>query len=196
MGVIHMTDARWDAVYKNFSRLRTNLRVKFQEFRIIWARQELLKYRTLYCREGEDPLPYCSYCQVDIETELHLYVECGQMEQFWNEAATWFKINIGIKPPLGLKVNRLFGQEKEKPDDLCNIFYRSVRYAIYKNRKFALGPTIEALEELLVDELDRKYKNDKWRKYEENPSEYRAIHWMRTKKGLHHINPLWLPHGI
>ena len=196
MGVIHMTDARWDAVYKNFSRLRTNLRVKFQEFRIIWARQELLKYRTLYCREGEDPLPHCSYCQVDIETELHLYVECGQMEQFWNEAATWFKKNIGIKPPLGLKVNRLFGQEKEKPDDLCNIFYRSVRYAIYKNRKFALGPTIEALEELLVDELDRKYKNDKWRKYEETPSEYRAIHWMRTKKGLHHINPLWLPHGI
>ena len=66
----------------------------------------------------------------------------------------------------------------------------------YKNRKFALGPSIKAFEELLVDELDRKYKNDKWRKYEENPSEYRAIHWMRTKKGLHHINPLWLPHGI
>ena len=41
-----------------------------------------------------------------------------------------------------------------------------------------------------------EYKNDKWKKYEETPSEYRAIHWMRTKKGLHHMNPLWLPHGI
>ena len=115
------------------------------------------------------------------------------MELFWQRAAAWTHINIGIKPPLGLKVNRLFGQEKEKPDDLFNIFYRTVRYAIYRNRKFALGPTIEAFEELLVDELDRKYKNDRWRKYEDEPSEFKAITWLRTKKGLNHINPKWLP---
>ena len=40
---------------------------------------------------------------------------------------------------------------------------------------FALGPTIEAFEELLVDELDRKYKNDSWRKYEDEPPEFKAI---------------------
>ena len=58
---------------------------------------------------------------------------------------------------------------------------------------FALGPTIEAFEELLVDELDRKYKNDRWRKFEDEPSEFKAITWLRTKKGLNHINPKWLP---
>ena len=193
MGIDHMTEARWDSVYRNFSRLKTNFRVKFQEFRIIWARQELLKYRLRYCREGEDDDPHCSYCKEDIETELHLYVACEVMELFWQRAAAWTHINIGIKPPLGLKVNRLFGQEKEKPDDLFNIFYRTVRYAIYRNRKFALGPTIEAFEELLVDELDRKYKNDRWRKFEDEPSEFKAITWLRTKKGLNHINPKWLP---
>ena len=54
-----------------------------------------------------------------------------------------------------------FGLEKEKPNDLLNIFFRSVRYCIYRNRKYATGPSIEALEELLIDELDRKYGKDK-----------------------------------
>ena len=60
MGIDHMTEARWDSVYRNFSRLKTNFRVKFQEFRIIWARQELLKYRLQYCQEGEGNDPHCS----------------------------------------------------------------------------------------------------------------------------------------
>ena len=78
------------------------------------------------------------------------------MELFWQRAAAWTYTNIGIKTTLGLKLDRLFGQEKEKPDDLFNIFYRTVRYAIYRNRKFALGPTIEVFEEIFVGELDRK----------------------------------------
>ena len=86
-----------------------------------------------------------------------------------------------------------FGLEKEKPNDLLNIFFRSVRYCIYRNRKYATGPSIEALEELLVDELDRKYGKEKWKKYEEHPSEFMAISWLRMKKGWNHIKPTWLP---
>ena len=104
------------------------------------------------------------------------------MELFWQRATAWTYQNIGIKPSLGLKVNGLFGQEKEKPDDLFNIFYRTGRYAIYCNRKCALGPRIEAFEELLVDELDRKYKNDRWRKYEDEPSEFKAITWLERRR--------------
>ena len=192
LGLSHMTDSRWDAVYKNFSRLRTNYRVKFQEFRIIWARQELRKYRLLYHREGDED-PFCSYCKCEIESELHLYVNCGQMQNFWEQAAKWYEILIGINPPLGLKVYRLFGQEKERPDDLNNIFYRTVRYAIFISRKYALGPTLEALEELLLDEFDRKYRRDRWKKYEKDPYEYKAIMFLKRKRGLHHINPYWLP---
>ena len=192
LGLSNMTDLRWDAVYRNFSRLRTNYRVKFQEFRIIWARQELRKYRLLYSREGDDD-PFCSYCKSEIESELHLYVNCGQMQYFWECAAKWYNMLIGANPPLGLKVYRLFGQEKERPDDLNNIFYRSVRYAIFISRKYALGPTLESFEELLLDEFDRKYKRDRWKKYEKDPCEYKAIMFLRRRKGLHHINPFWLP---
>ena len=116
-----------------------------------WARQELRKYRLLYSREGDDD-PFCSYCKSEIESELHLYVNCGQMQYFWECAAKWYNMLIGVNPPLGLKVYRLFGQEKERPDDLNNIFYRSVRYAIFISRKYALGPTLESFEELLLDD--------------------------------------------
>jgi len=67
------------------------------------------------------------------------------------------------------------------------------RKCIYRNRKYATGPSIEALEELLVDELDRKYGKEKWKKYEEHPSEFMAISWLRMKKGWNHIKPTWLP---
>ena len=115
------------------------------------------------------------------------------MEYYWKRAAHWFKESFDVSPPLGLKVPRLFGMEKEKPNDLLNIFYRSVRYCIYRNRKYATGPSIEALEELLVDEFDRKYGRQKWKKYEEHPAEFLAIAWLRMKKGWNHINPRWLP---
>ena len=104
---------------------------------------------------------------------------CGQMQNFWEQAAKWYEILIGINPPLGLKVYRLFGQEKERPDDLNNIFYRTVRYAIFISRKYALGPTLEALEELLLDEFDRKYRRDRWKKYEKDPYEYKAIMFLK-----------------
>ena len=193
MGLRNMTEARWDSVYRNFATLRTNYRVKFQEFRVIWARQELQKYRSYYGRSSEDNDPSCSYCSGDIENELHLYVNCEVMECYWKRAAQWFKETFDVSPPLGLKVPRLFGLEKEKPNDLLNIFFRSVRYCIYRNRKYATGPSIEALEELLVDELDRKYGKEKWKKYEEHPSEFMAISWLRMKKGWNHIKPTWLP---
>ena len=193
MGLRNMTEARWDSVYRNFATLRTNYRVKFQEFRVIWARQELQKYRLYYGRPGEENDPSCSYCSGDIENELHLYVNCEVMECYWKRAAQWFKETFDVSPPIGLKVPRLFGLEKEKPNDLLNIFFRSVRYCIYRNRKYATGPSIEALEELLVDELDRKYGKEKWKKYEEHPSEFMAISWLRMKKGWNHIKPTWLP---
>ena len=188
-----MTNERWDKVYRNFAALKTNFRVKFQEFRIIWARQELQKYWLYYGKPGEMNDPSCSYCKEEIETELHLYVNCGMMENYWKRAAHWFKETFDVAPPLGLKIPRLFGQEQEKPNDLLNIFYRSVRYCIYQNRKYATGPSLEALEELLIDELDRKYGNNRWTKYENHPAEFLAITWLRTKKGWDHIKPTWLP---
>ena len=39
-GLTCYNPTRWDAVYRNQSRLRCNLRIKYEEWRIIWGRQE------------------------------------------------------------------------------------------------------------------------------------------------------------
>ena len=192
-GLQNMTEARWDCVYRNFAALRTNFRVKFQEFRVIWNRQELRKYRLQYGRLGDNNDPDCSYCGGEVETEMHLYCDCIVTEEFWRRAGQWFKNTFQVNPPLVLKALKLFGLEKEKPNDLMNIFYRSVRYCLYKNRKHTTGPSIEALEELIIDELDRKYKGERCKKYMDNPSDFIPMSWLRAKKGWDQIRPTALP---
>ena len=66
-----------------------------------------------------------------METKHHLYTACHRLEQFWRDARNWAFIAWGIVVPLNLKCSRLFGMEKERPEDLFNIFYRNVRYTIF-----------------------------------------------------------------
>ena len=78
-----MTDSRWDSVYRNMGRLRCNLRIKYEEWRIAWGRQELNRYKVHY--PGCDLLSAkCSYCHTAMETEFHLYTECSILASFWD----------------------------------------------------------------------------------------------------------------
>ena len=128
-----MTDRRWNSVYKNLSLLKCNLRIKYEEWRIAWGRQELNRDKRHYpgCTTQSTK---CSYCNISVETEHHIYTACPRLEQFWIDARNMVYLEWGILVPLNLKCNRLFGMEKERPDDLLNIFYRSVRYTIFSSR--------------------------------------------------------------
>ena len=67
--------------------------------------------------------------------------------------------------------------EKERPDDLLNIFYRSTRYAIFRARETRHMPSLQLLEDLMLDELKRKYSGGRLLKYRENVNEQLAISW-------------------
>ena len=67
--------------------------------------------------------------------------------------------------------------EKERPDDLLNIFFRSTRYAIFRGRETRHMPSLQLLEDLLLDELKRKYSGGRLLKYRENAKEQMAISW-------------------
>ena len=71
--------------------------------------------------------------------------------------------------------------EKERPDDLYNIFYRNVRYTIFNSRATRHLPSPDMLEELLIDDLRRKYSGDRVGKYINNKDEQLAIAWFRKK---------------
>ena len=175
-----MTEARWDSVYKNLSLLKCNLRVKYQEWRIAWKRQELNRDKRHY--PGCTPQSTkCSYCNMALETETHIYTQCTRLEPFWREARDWVFRTWGILPPLTIICNRLYGMEKESPADLMNIFYRSVRYAIYKGRVARHMPCLQLLQDLMLDELKRKYSAGRLSKFINSANEQLAIVWFKLK---------------
>ena len=182
-GLTTYNNTRWDNLWKNFSKLRCNLRVKYEEYRVLWGRQELNKYKDKYA-----PLPggnsvACSYCHEVIETEKHLYVDCEVTGEFWQSAKSWFSQLFKVTPTLALKGPRLFGLEKEQPDDLLNIFYRCARFCIYNNRSKTSLPSLEFFANLVRDELKVKYRGKKFTKHAASPDEAAAIQWMKVEMG-------------
>ena len=181
-GLPTMTSERFDKLYRKLGKLKCGLRVKWQEFRIIWGRQELNRYKAIY-NNPRDSITTCSYCGQYTENEKHLYIDCHNTEGFWEDAHAWFSCAFGVDPPLLLNGPRLFGMENEPPADLLNIFYRSVRYAIYMGRKRACTPDLVYFISLVKDELKIKYSGNRILKYADIPSEQKAIAWMRIEMG-------------
>ena len=70
---------------------------------------------------------------------------------------------------------------KERPDDLLNIFYRNVRYAIFRGRETRHKPSFQLLEGLMLDDLKRKYAGGKLLKYMEIADEKLAIIWYKKQ---------------
>ena len=68
-----------------------------------------------------------------------------------------------------------------------------VKYKTFHLKHWTTGPSLDALAELIVDELDRKYKGGRWKKYVDQPPEFIAISWLRAKKGWDHVRPTGLP---
>ena len=102
-------------------------------------------------------------------------------------------LTFGIAPPLVLKGPRLFGLEKEQPNDLYNIFYRSVRYSIFYNRKKTILPSLKYFTTLVRDELKIKYGANRHLKYAASPTEARALLWMRKEMGWAQTIPERMP---
>ena len=115
------------------------------------------------------------------------------MEDFWHTAKTWFTINFGVVPILTLRGYRLFGMEKEPPNDLINIFYRSVRYSIFFQRKKSLLPSLKYFVNLVRDELKIKYAGTRFQRYASCPTEAAAILWMKKELGWTQTIPERMP---
>ena len=185
---LNLSESRWNKFYGNQGLLRCNLRVKYEEYRILWGRQELNRDRAKYShREGETDT-MCSYCSQEEETEVHLYTNCMVTNVFWKKAAQWYEQTFHVKVPLGLKIPRILGMDNERSSDLCNIFYRNSRYCIYFNRRKSLIPSLEYFVTLVKDELKRKYSGSRLAKHSQNQAETAAIHWLQSQMG-------WLSHS-
>ena len=96
---------------------------------------------------------------------------------------------LGCKPPLRNSGPKIFGFEAEPWNSLENIFYRSVRYAVFKARHNRTPPDLTTLRGLVFDELERKYSHDRHLRYEE--SEQVAISWYLRQRKERPLEPLF-----
>merc|ERR1712018_1105011 len=64
-----MTSERFEKNYRNQQKLKCGLRVKWEEFRILWGRQELNRYKANYNNTSGDGKTSCSYCGLYTEDE-------------------------------------------------------------------------------------------------------------------------------
>ena len=99
------------------------------------------------------------------------------------DAQLWFRETFGVAPSLVLNGPKLFGLENEPPDDLFNIFYRCVRYCIFSGRKRTITPSVRFFVALVRDELKLKYAGNRILKYNDYPTEKKAISWLRVQMG-------------
>ena len=68
-GLSTMTSERFEKIYRNQQKLKCGLRVKWEEFRILWGRQELNRYKANYNNPSGDGKTSCSYCGLYTEDE-------------------------------------------------------------------------------------------------------------------------------
>ena len=174
---------RFDKIYRNHSKLRCSLRVKYEELRVIWGRQELNRYKSRYADRGAGNSTKCSYCDQETENEIHLYIECNITDHFMFQAQNWYRQTFGVTPSLMLNGPRLFGLENEAPNDLHNIFYRSARYCIYSGRRKAPTPSMKVFKALIREELRQKFKGNGDIKNTKTPEDKSALHWLKVEMG-------------
>ena len=188
-GVRFMTPERWDNLYARNAHLKCNQRIKWEEHRISMGRQELNWLYAKYQPDGNPMLSLCSFCKTQKEDEIHLYTRCYIVDQYWSESRLWYFTILGCKPPLRNSGPKIFGFEAEPWNSLENIFYRSVRYAVFKARHTRTPPDLTTLRGLVFDELERKYSHNRHLRYEE--SEQVAISWYLRQRKERPLEPLF-----
>ena len=99
-------------------------------------------------------------------------------------------MNWGVLPQIKLQCTRLFGMESERPEDLLNIYYRSVRYTIYRGRESRHAPNKDFFEGLMLDELKKKYSGNRLLKYQRYATENVAIQWYKRMLTNYPLNAM------
>ena len=76
----------------------------------------------------------CTFCNIEPESLIHLFVECEHVENVWNLLESWISETCGFPLPVNFnKCEILFGKIGKKYIAL-NIISSIVKYYIYKRR--------------------------------------------------------------
>ena len=120
----------WDSVYKNTKTICFNNKIKFFQYQI---NRGVLKTNNVLTHFVENQSNLCTFCQLHIETIIHLFWDCPIVNDFYNQLSVFFNSIRVTWPP----VNRekfLFGNSKDGFLSLTEYTYLYLKYFIWCTR--------------------------------------------------------------
>ena len=118
----------WDASFTMLYRLFKSTEVQLSQFKLLHysiATNELLFKWKLVDSD------ICVFCEEDIETLTHLFLECEVIKLFWKDLEIWISTTTQISYGLNL-VEKVFGITIHQNLDILNIIYLIAKKFIYK----------------------------------------------------------------
>lgn len=103
----------------------------------------------------------CSYCNQDIESIYHLFVDCARVKQFWQELRQWL-ISVSNLTLILEDKNILFSYQGK--NQLVNYIFTLAKHYIYKTKFFANELDVNAFIAILKD----KFRCEKYIAYLNN----------------------------
>ena len=121
----------WSGSYRLMSQLKWDNKMKWLQYNII---RSCLKTNNTVNHFMPNVSPLCTYCGLEPERILHLFVTCERVKNFWQEVHDFF-IQLNFFVPLD-RSKILFGIHDKPPDSIVNYILLAGKQYIWRNKFF------------------------------------------------------------
>ena len=135
---ITIEEEEWWDLFPRFLSSVYATKLRYFQYRILTQTLTTNVLRNKWCNEVS---PKCSFCQMSLETVVHMLVNCPVASKIWKALTKWIRhfMNIEIKlTPALIILNNYQGKDKQ----LINTFIIVVKQHIYASRCKQEIPTI------------------------------------------------------
>lgn len=154
---------------------------KFRDFQYRLVLCAIPTNRKLFLWKVRDS-QLCSFCENDIEDEIHLFVNCTHIQSLWRRLKDYIKDSVGNHVMTLLKWsprNIIFSQVHPAPNNVINFLVTIVKQYIYKTRctqgMLSSDQMIRDIDHIYQIESNIAIKKDKWNKHKHKWSALKEI---------------------
>lgn len=152
------TQKEFDNLFINIRQLVLSTKYRYFQYRILVRALTLNIHVSKWDRNVSDR---CSFCNVNAETTLHLFVECIHVDKIWKALCKWFDYMYDIRILLTPSII-LFNNYKGRNKELINLHILLLKFVIYRSKVQGIVPKFNiVIKEVNKVQLIEKYIADK-----------------------------------
>lgn len=149
-----ISETEFNKMFNNIKLLTISTKLRDFQFRLL--HNKIVTNRQLYIwRKRTDDL--CTFCQIDMEHTLHLFFECGEVQNIWNAVKQYFQDKSGGQLDSLLRWTAesiMFNTVHPKTSSVINLIILIAKQYIYKCRCLQ----VQLSSQMLKMEIESVYK--------------------------------------